>query len=110
MIKRRIKLFETALLTFFILSSNATYASDLRAASQNPISSLISVPLRFTYDTGATNGDAYVMNVNPVVPVTVGDWNLVSRAIIPMGNQRVRVLENSMTATGRLQTPKTRNS
>jgi hypothetical protein len=57
---------------------------DLRAAAQNPISSLISLPLKLTVDTGAKSGDAQVLNINPVIPVTVGDWNLVHRALIPL--------------------------
>jgi len=60
--------------------------SDLRSAVQNPISSLISLPFKFTFDYGADNGDATIMNVNPVVPVTVGEWNLVNRALIPLAN------------------------
>ena len=59
---------------------------DLRSAAQNPISSLISLPLKLTIDQGASNGDAQILNVNPVIPVTVGDWNLVSRALIPIAN------------------------
>lgn len=56
----------------------------LGAAVQNPISSLISVPLKFTFDNGAPNGKANVLSINPVIPVTVGDWNLVSRFLIPL--------------------------
>ncbi len=59
---------------------------DLRSAAQNPISSLISLPFKFTVDQGANNGDAQILNINPVVPVTVGDWNLVNRALIPIAN------------------------
>ena len=59
---------------------------DLRAAVQNPISSLISLPFKLTLDYGAQNGDAAILNLNPVVPVTVGDWNLVNRALIPVGH------------------------
>ena len=59
--------------------------SDLRSAVQNPISSLISVPFKFSYDSGAENGDGYILNIMPVVPVTLGDWNLVNRLIAPMG-------------------------
>ena len=74
-----------------LLFAGATAAAgesggDLRAATQNPISSLVSVPLKLTVDTGAANGDAQILNVNPVYPVTVGDWNLVSRALIPIAN------------------------
>ena len=59
---------------------------DLRSAVQNPISSLISLPLKLTFDYGADNGEATILNINPVVPVTVGDWNLVNRALIPLAN------------------------
>ena len=57
---------------------------DLRAATQNPISSLISLPFKFTFDNGAPNGDANFLNIQPVYPITVGDWNLVSRLIVPV--------------------------
>ncbi len=57
---------------------------DLQKKVQNPVGSLISVPLKLTADFGAPNGSAYIFNVNPVVPVTVGDWNLINRALIPL--------------------------
>jgi hypothetical protein len=57
---------------------------DLRSAVQNPISSLISLPFKFTFDYGAPNGEASFLNIQPVFPITVGDWNLVNRAIIPL--------------------------
>ena len=56
---------------------------DLRAKAQNPVSSMYSLPLKLTADFGAGNGSAYFFNINPVIPVTVGDWNLISRALIP---------------------------
>lgn len=77
------------LYTLFItltVSSPALAADDLRASVQNPISSMISLPLKLVVDTGAENGDAQILNINPVLPVTVGDWNLVNRALIPIAN------------------------
>jgi hypothetical protein len=75
-------------LVMFIFASVAWAAEeggdDLRAAVQNPISSLISLPFKFNFDYGATNGEASFLNIQPVVPVTVGEWNLVNRAIIPL--------------------------
>ena len=62
----------------------ASGGGDLRAAVQNPISSLISLPFKFTFDNGADNGNATFLNVQPVIPVTVGDWNLVNRIIAPI--------------------------
>ncbi len=57
---------------------------DLRSAVQNPISSLYSLPFKFTFDYGAKNGEASFLNIQPVLPVTVGDWNLVNRIIAPL--------------------------
>lgn len=59
-------------------------SGDLRAATQNPISAMYSLPFKFTFDNGADNGDANVLNIQPVLPVTVGDWNLVNRIIVPL--------------------------
>jgi hypothetical protein len=61
-------------------------SGDLRAATQNPISSMYSLPFKFTFDNGAKNGDANFLNIQPVLPATVGDLNLVSRFIIPVVN------------------------
>ncbi len=57
---------------------------DLRSAVQNPISSLISLPFKFTFDYGAPDGEASFLNIQPVIPVTVGNWNLVNRVIVPL--------------------------
>jgi hypothetical protein len=65
-------------------SEKAQGGGDLRSAVQNPISSLISLPFKFTFDYGAPNGEASFLNIQPVVPVTVGNWNLVNRAIVPL--------------------------
>jgi hypothetical protein len=46
---------------------------DLRSAVQNPISSLVSLPFKFNFDYGAKNGDGTILNIQPVVPVTVGN-------------------------------------
>lgn len=82
-------IFRIALLTLFILFSATTVIAaesggdDLRAKAQNPVSSMYSLPLKLTLDFGAPDDEAVFFNVNPVLPVTVGDWNLVNRIIIP---------------------------
>jgi hypothetical protein len=63
--------------------AEAQEKDDLRSKVQNPVSSMYSLPLKLTADFGAPNGSAYFVNANPVIPVTVGDWNLINRAIIP---------------------------
>ena len=72
-------------LCIIIGSANAfaEEGGDLRAAAQNPVASMYSVPLKLTVDFGAPDSEAVFFNINPVIPVTVGDWNLISRAIIP---------------------------
>jgi hypothetical protein len=57
---------------------------DLRAKTQNPVGSLISVPFENNVDFGAPNGTAYILNFQPVIPVTVGNWNLINRPILPI--------------------------
>ncbi|MBW2406112.1 MAG: hypothetical protein JRF17_01975, partial [Deltaproteobacteria bacterium] len=59
---------------------------DLRAAVQNPVASMYSLPFKNVFDFGAQDGDAYILNIQPVIPVTVGDWNLVNRIIAPIAD------------------------
>jgi hypothetical protein len=86
MILKRAPVLLVAILLSTSAWSDEKGGGDLRSAVQNPISSLISVPFKFTFDYGANNGDGTIMNINPVVPVTVGNWNLVNRALIPVAS------------------------
>ena len=65
-------------------TGKAQESEDLRAKTQNPVGAMISVPLKNTLDFGAPNGTAYFLNIQPVIPVTVGDWNLINRVILPI--------------------------
>jgi hypothetical protein len=57
---------------------------DLRAAVQNPVGAMYSLPLKFNFDYGAPNGEASFLNIQPVIPITVGDWNYINRIIAPL--------------------------
>ncbi len=57
---------------------------DLAAKTQNPVGAMYSLPFKFTFDYGAENGEATFLNIQPVIPVTVGKWNLINRVIAPL--------------------------
>lgn len=60
---------------------------DIAKQAQNPIARLISVPFEndFNPNTGPNKEDSYILQMKPVVPITLSkDWNLVTRTIIPV--------------------------
>src|SRR6266851_1154844 len=62
-------------------------AGDLQKATQNPISSLISVPLQnnTNFGVGPLDRTQNVLNIQPVIPVRVSEkWNLITRTILPL--------------------------
>jgi len=62
-------------------------ASNLATKLANPISSMISAPFQFNYDTGLgeTDADRWILNIQPVFPFELSeDWNLISRTIVPV--------------------------
>ena len=67
--------------------SPAEDSDALRKAAQNPVASLISVPIQENWNFGIQPGDRAqnVLNIQPVIPVNVAkDWNLIIRWIAPV--------------------------
>jgi hypothetical protein len=66
-------------------------AAALAKQLANPVAALIIVPFQLNYDQDIgpeDDGDRWLMNVQPVVPITLNeDWNLISRTILPLVSQ-----------------------
>jgi hypothetical protein len=61
-------------------------AGDLAAASQNPIANMISLPFQNNtfFGIGKNDEEANVLNIQPVYPISAGDWNIITRTIAPI--------------------------
>jgi hypothetical protein len=67
--------------------ASAQETSEIAKQAQNPIASLISVPIEndFNPQTGFKKDDNYVLELKPVIPVPLSnDWTLITRTIIPV--------------------------
>lgn len=66
-------------------------AAELAKQLSNPIASLISVPFQANEDFGmgpTGNGYKFTLNVQPVIPISLGkDWNVIVRTILPIISQ-----------------------
>ncbi len=89
---------------------------DLAKTLQNPVASLINVPLQnnYNWDVGPEHdGTVYTMRLQPVIPLPFNDdFNLVSRTIIAYVNQHNIIGRTSQSGVSDLQqsfffTPKT---
>jgi len=65
-------------------------AASLAKAAQNPVASMISLPmqLNMNFGTGPEDDLQTVLNIQPVVPFSLGEsWNLITRTIMPVISQ-----------------------
>jgi len=59
---------------------------DLAKQSQNPLGTVISLPFEnnLFFDLGPSEKTGYVLNLKPVLPVRIGDWNMINRVVVPV--------------------------
>lgn len=70
--------------------SAQTDADALAKELQNPIANLISLPIQgnFDYGAGPADGRRMILNIQPVIPVSISEnWNLITRTIMPIISQ-----------------------
>jgi hypothetical protein len=74
-------------LTAAVQNTIADDAAELAKKLQNPVASLISVPVQNNWDFGIGPADAmrYTANIQPVIPLSLNaEWNLIVRTILPV--------------------------
>ncbi|MGB8437065.1 MAG: transporter [Burkholderiales bacterium] len=62
-------------------------AEELAKLAQNPVGNLISLPFQnnTNFNFGPENGTQNILNVQPVIPISVNkEWNVITRTIVPV--------------------------
>ena len=58
---------------------NDSSINEFRARAQNPLSPHYSIPVKYTYHGGADNGGVSIGSINPIIPVSLGTWNMINQ-------------------------------
>ena len=85
---RRLNLLAAAICVAMLgLNAVAQTDAELAKQTQNPVADLISLPLQNNFNMGTGPGDEmqYTLNIQPVIPMPLGeDWNVIHRIIAPL--------------------------
>lgn len=75
----------------FAATASAQDSAEVDAAAlaqtiQNPLASVVSLPLQFNFNEGVGQYDRrfFNLNVQPVIPYPGDEWNIITRTIIPI--------------------------
>jgi hypothetical protein len=76
----------TMISALLVGSTNAQSQEDLASESMNPLSTVISVPFENNtlFNVGPSQSTVNVLNVKPIFPVNIGNWNLINRIVAPL--------------------------
>jgi len=61
------------------VSTTGYQTEDFVYKAQNPLSPIYSIPLKYTYHGGADNGGVSVGSLQPIIPVSLGSWNMINQ-------------------------------
>jgi len=83
-----------------VVPTHAQDSADLAKQSQNPLGTMISLPFEnnLLFNIGPSEKTGYVLNLKPVLPVRIGDWNMINRVVVPViysGGQDVSAMAAS---------------
>jgi len=75
-----------SLVYMMVGSAFAQAEGDMAEESMNPLSTVISVPFENNtlFNVGPSKSTVNILNVKPIFPVNLGDWNLINRVTIPI--------------------------
>ena len=82
----RLTIVVVCLFTLTLVITTVSADQDLAKQSQNPIGTMISVPFQNNgyFGIGPSDSSAYVLNIQPVYPVKIGELNLINRFTLPV--------------------------
>lgn len=70
------------------VSAQETSAEDLAKAAQNPLATMVTLPMQANFNDGVGPYDRrfFNLNIQPVVPIPGEKWNLITRTILPVNS------------------------
>lgn len=84
-------------------SSHASEAQRVAKQLSNPVADLASIPFQYNWENGVGDNDdlRFVLNVQPVVPFSIGrNWILIGRFIMPFVSQPAGLVPGSRATSG----------
>ena len=66
-------------------------ADELAKAAQNPLATMVTLPLQANWNNGAGDYERtfFNLNIQPVVPIPGENWNVITRTILPVNSAPV---------------------
>jgi hypothetical protein len=104
--KHSVRIAAAAILSASLVAAAPAFAQDAELAKKtlNPVADLASLPFQYNYDhnIGPTeSGKKSVLNIQPVVPFSLNqEWNLISRTIVPLIDQKDILPNGAADASG----------